>query len=124
MVCNEAGRRIARATKPGKALTKLQEAERAIRRLIDRELLENQFSALASLIAGTSVSSFSRGRLRRLINEAHTESDWALVYEEFRHLWEKEESPSKQRRRKAEAKLFVTPSLIVHNTGMKDKIYP
>lgn len=115
MVCNEAGRRIARAMKPGKNLTKLQDAERTVKRLVPRtDLTDNQFSALVCLLADVGTRSSRIRRFLEATSAAHTEDQWRRVIDTFKSLWELEESQSRQRRRKAEAALFVKPSLIVN----------
>lgn len=113
MICNSEGRRLARVGKDKKKLAALQEAERAVTRLVQVELLDNHFSALCCLVMDLGANTFRRSRMLRLINEG----DFFMAAKEFDTFRMREEKPYRQRRRRAEQALFLKPSLVVHKRG-------
>jgi GH24 family phage-related lysozyme (muramidase) len=102
-----------------KTNARLQQAERTVKRVIERELLDNQFSALVCM-------AYDNGKLPRklvrMINDArpNIEHDWWLVNEELKAIAGTEKKPHKQRRRRQEYELFVLPCLVVNRPGSRN----
>lgn len=91
--------------------TDVETAERAVERYVEIELTENQFSALVSLVVNIGVREFMKSALLHLVNKEQLLCA-AQQFHEYTTLDQLTEDKTLARRRRAEKKLFLRPTLV------------